>query len=487
MTERATTTGADGEPRRRRVVILGAGGRDFHVFNTRYRHDPSTRVVAFTAAQIPHIEDRRYPPVLSGALYPEGIPIQPERTLEELIREASVDEAVFAYSDVSLEHIDDVRGRVEGAGAAFRTYPVTATQLPSARPSVAVCAVRTGCGKSAVSRHLVASLARFGGKGSAGGGSGASTDAAGGEGAMGEAGAPAGERRVGVIRHPMPYGNLERQVVQRFETLDDLERQECTVEEMEEYEPHIRAGSVVYAGADYLKILGLAEFDSDVILWDGGNNDAPFIRPDVLVTLLDPLRAGDETRYFPSRWNLEHADILVVAKSDRASDDEIEAVLESARRHNPDAAVVLGASPYALDRPDAVEGKRVLVVEDGPTTTHGGMGYGAGWLAAREAGAGEIVDPRPFAVGEIAEAFESHPHLRDVLPALGYGPDQLRDLERTIDAAECDVVVVGTPIDLTRIVEIRKPTVRATYSYADAGDVELAETVLEKLAPRLAS
>lgn len=460
MSESLGTEAAGDEPGRRRVVLLGAGGRDFHVFNTRYRHDPSTRVVAFTAAQIPHIEDRRYPPVLSGALYPDGIPIRPERTLADLIRDESVDEAVFAYSDVSLEQVDRIRGRVEGAGAAFRTYPVTATQLPSARPAVAVCAVRTGCGKSAVSRHLVAALAGGDGNGAEGAG-----------------------RRVGVIRHPMPYGNLERQVVQRFETLDDLERQECTVEEMEEYEPHIRAGSVVYAGADYLKILGLAEYDSDVILWDGGNNDAPFVRPDVLVTLLDPLRAGDETRYFPSRWNLERADVLVVAKTDRASEEEVEAVLESARENNPDAEVVLGASPYALDRPDAVTGKRVLVVEDGPTTTHGGMGYGAGWLAAREAGAGEIVDPRPFAVGEIAEVFERYPHLRNVLPALGYGPDQLRDLERTINAAECDVVVVGTPIDLTRIVEIRKPTVRATYEYADAGDVKLADAVLRRLAP----
>ena len=468
MSGRSTIEPGDDGSLRSRVVILGAGGRDFHVFNTRYRHDPTTRVVAFTAAQIPHIEDRRYPPVLSGPLYPDGIPNRPESTLEDLIREESVDQAVFAYSDVPLELVDEIRQRVEGAGAAFRTYPVTATQLPAARPSVAVCAVRTGCGKSAVSRHLVAALSGSGGTGSSGDGSGDDR-------------ASRAGRRVGVLRHPMPYGNLERQVVQRFETLEDLELQECTVEEMEEYEPHIEAGSVVYAGADYLKILGLAEYDSDVILWDGGNNDAPFLRPDVLVTLLDPLRAGDETDYFPSRWNLEHADVLVVAKSDRASEEEIEAVLESARRHNPDAAVVLGASPYALDRPDAVAGKRVLVVEDGPTTTHGGMGYGAGWLAAREAGAGEIVDPRPFAVGEIAEAFESHPHLRDVLPALGYGPDQLRDLERTIDAAECDVVVVGTPIDLTRIVEIDKPTVRATYSYADAGDVKLADAVLERL------
>lgn len=435
---------------RTRVVILGAGGRDFHVFNTRYRHDDTSDVVAFTAAQIPHISDRRYPPVLSGPLYPDGIDIRPETELEEWIAQESIEEAVFAYSDVSLADLDSVRLRVEGAGAAFRTYDVAGTQLPVARPCVAVCAVRTGCGKSSVSRHLTAALRATG-------------------------------RRVGVIRHPMPYGHLDRQVVQRFEVLEDLNRYECTIEEMEEYEPHIQAGSVVYAGADYLKILGLAEFDSDVVLWDGGNNDTTFLKPDVLVTLLDPLRAGDELRYFPSLWNLEHADVLVVAKTDQATDEQIASVLESAKERNPTAEVVMATSPYTLDRPDAVAGKRVLVIEDGPTTTHGGMGYGAGLLAARAAGAAEIVDPRPYATGEIAEAFEHYPHLHDVLPALGYGEAQLEDLERTIDAVDCDVVVVGTPIDLSRIVSITKPTVRATYGYADAGDVALADVVIERL------
>jgi len=437
---------------RRRVVILGAGGRDFHVFNTRYRHDPTSHVVAFTAAQIPHIESRRYPRVLSGALYPDGIDVYPETELEQLIVQESVDEAVFAYSDVSLTELDEVRQRVEKAGATFRTYDVAGTQLPVAPPCVAVCAVRTGCGKSAVSRHLTAALRGSG-------------------------------RRVGVIRHPMPYGQLDRQVVQRFEVLEDLERHECTIEEMEEYEPHLQAGSVVYAGSDYMKILGLAESDSDVILWDGGNNDTPFLEPDVLVTLLDPLRAGDELRYFPSLWNLEHADILVVAKTDQATDEQISAVLERAQERNPEAEVVLAASPYTLDRPDAVAGKRVLVIEDGPTTTHGGMGYGAGLLAARAAGAAEIVDPRPYATGEIADAFERYPHLSDVLPALGYGEAQLEDLARTIDAVDCDAVVVGTPIDLSRVVRIDKPTVRATYRYADAGAVALADVVLGQLLP----
>jgi len=279
----------------------------------------------------------------------------------------------------------------------------------------------------------------------------------------------------------MPYGHLDRQVVQRFETLEDLARHECTIEEMEEYEPHIEAGSVVYAGADYMKILGLAESDSDVVLWDGGNNDTPFLVPDVLVTLLDPLRAGDELGYFPSEWNLVNADVLVVAKTDQATEEQVRAVLESAQERNPTAEVVLGTSPYALDRPEAVAGKRVLVIEDGPTTTHGGMGYGAGLLAARAAGAVEIVDPRPHARGEIAEAFAHYPHLGDVLPALGYGESQLEDLAQTIDATDCDVVVVGTPIDLSRVVRIDKPTVRATYGYADAGAVSLADVVLERL------
>lgn len=435
---------------RTKVVILGAGGRDFHVFNTRYRHDPTSEVVAFTAAQIPGIEDRRYPPVLSGALYPDGIRIQPEEELERIVREHSVDEVVLAYSDISRAEVGALCDRAEGAGARFSTYPVEATQLPTVRPCAAVCAVRTGCGKSGVSRHLVAALRARG-------------------------------DRVGVIRHPMPYGTLDKQVVQRFETVDDFERYECTIEEMEEYEPHIARGSVVYAGADYLKILGLAESESDVVLWDGGNNDAPFLHADVLVTLLDPLRAGDELTYFPSRWNLENADVLVVVKTDQASEEQIEAVLRSAREHNPDAHVVLGSSPYTLDRPELVAGKRVLVLEDGPTTTHGGMAYGAGYLAARAAGAAEIVDPRPYATGEIAEAFERYPHVEAVLPALGYGEGQLADLEETINRVDCDAVVVGTPIDLSRVVDIHKPAVRASYGYADAGDGSLSEAVLERL------
>lgn len=433
-----------------RVVIMGAGGRDFHVFNTRYRHDHTTQVVAFTAAQIPHIEDRRYPAVLSGALYPDGIPILPSEQLEELIAKERIDEAVFAYSDVPPTEFADVRKRVEGAGALFTPFHPEGTMIPVARPCVAVCAVRTGSGKSAVARHLTRALRAAG-------------------------------HRVGVIRHPMPYGQLERQVLQRFRTIDDLKKHDCTIEEMEEYEPHLRSGSAVFAGADYAKILGAAEDESDVILWDGGNNDNPFFVPDVLVTLLDPLRPGDELTYFPSRWNLEHADVLVVAKTGHATPEQLSEVLTNAKRYNPDAAVVMGASPFALDDPDAVRGKRVLVIEDGPTTTHGGMGYGAGLLAAKEGGAAEIVDPRPWATGEIAEAFEHFPHLREILPALGYGEQQLADLTATIERVPADVVVIGTPIDLSRVITIDKPAVNVSYEYADVGDSALADVVLGRL------
>jgi predicted GTPase len=403
--------------------------------------------VAFTAAQIPHIEDRRYPPMLSGALYPTGIPILPADDLEEIIRREGIDEAIFAYSDVSPGEYGDVRKRVEGAGARFAPFDPVGTQIPVAKPCLAVCAVRTGSGKSGVARHLARALREQG-------------------------------RRVGVIRHPMPYGHLEKQVLQRFRTIDDLAKHECTIEEMEEYEPHLRTGSAVFAGADYAKILGAAEDESDVILWDGGNNDNPFYTPDVLVTLLDPLRAGDELTYFPSMWNLENADVLVIAKTDQATEDQIRAVKASAEKHNPTATVIMGASPYTLDDPDAVRGKKVLVIEDGPTTTHGGMGYGAGLLAAKAGGAAEIVDPRPWASGEIAEAFEHYPHLEEVLPALGYGDQQLADLTETIRKVPADVVVVGTPIDLRRVITIDQPAVNATYGYADAGEVALADTVL---------
>ena len=434
------------------VVIMGAGGRDFHVFNTCYRDDRERRVVAFTAAQIPHIDTRSYPPVLAGSLYPDGVPIVPENDLERLIREHSVEEVVFAYSDVSLAAVDAVRARVEAAGARFATFDPERCLLRSAKPTIAVCAVRTGCGKSPVSRHLAAALRERG-------------------------------LRVALLRHPMPYGQLERQIVQRFATLDDLERQDCTIEEMEEYEPHIREGGVVFAGADYRRVLEAAEAEADVVLWDGGNNDAPFLRPDLLITLLDPLRAGDELLYFPSQYNLENADVLLVAKSDQATPEQLAIVEGNARLYNPDALLLHGSSPVSLADAAAVTGKRALVVEDGPTTTHGGMGYGAGLLAARAAGAAEIVDPRPFAVGEIAEAFDRFPHLHDVLPALGYGDHQIEELQETISRADCDVVVIGTPIDLARVVDIGHPSVRAEYRWADAGAPSLREVALSRLAP----
>jgi predicted GTPase len=437
-----------GEPRK--VIIMGAGGRDFHTFNTCYRDDRNVRVVAFTAAQIPHIDERRYPPVLAGPLYPEGIPILPESRLEELIEREGVDHVVFAYSDVSLEEVERAGERARGAGASFATFDPERTMLSVDVPCVAVCAVRTGCGKSAVSRHVAASLRELG-------------------------------LRVAVLRHPMPYGQLERQVVQRFAEIADLERHDCTIEEMEEYEPHIEAGSVVFAGADYRKIADAAQREADVLIWDGGNNDTPFLRPDLWITLLDPLRAGDELRYFPSRFNLERADVLIVAKSDQATPEQVRAVERNAREHNPSALLLRGLSPIELTDRRAVRGKRVLVVEDGPTTTHGGLPYGAGFIAARRAGA-EIVDPRPWARGEIAEAFARFPHLEMVLPALGYGDAQIAELEETIARVDCDVVVIGTPIDLTRVVRIERPTVRAIYRYADAGEPTLREILQERFA-----
>jgi predicted GTPase len=429
---------------RTRILILGAGGRDFHVFNTCYRDDPSAEVVAFTAAQIPHIDARTYPPVLSGELYPDGVPIVPEADLEQMIADRGVDRAIFSYSDVSLDEVDALRKRVEAAGAAFSTYDVERTLLPTTKPCVSVCAVRTGCGKSAVSRFVVRALAGLG-------------------------------RKTAVIRHPMPYGKLSDQVVQRFATVEDLAAHKCTIEEMEEYEPHIEAGSVVFAGADYARILAEAEKEADVVLWDGGNNDLPFYRPNLHIVLVDPLRAGDELRYFPSTENLSRADAVVVVKTGEASQDGIDAVVASAGELVPHARVVLGRSPVRLADPGVVKGKRVLVVEDGPTTTHGGMGFGAGTIAARAAGAAEIVDPRPFAVGAIAGAYDKYPHLESIVPALGYAESDVAELEETIGRAECDAVVIGTPIDLSRIVRIDKPHVRALYDFEEASEPGLAD------------
>ena len=431
---------------RERILIMGAGGRDFHVFNTCYRNVDRSEVVAFTATQIPHIDCRSYPPVLAGALYPDGIPIHPEADLESLIKRHQVDNVVFAYSDVSLEYVDAMRDRVARSGARFSLFQPEACLLRSSKPCVAICAVRTGCGKSPVSRHVSNVLREAG-------------------------------WRPAIIRHPMPYGNLAKEVVQRFESVDDLARAACTIEEMEEYEPHILAGDVVFAGADYEKIVAAAEAEADILIWDGGNNDPPFIRPDLLVTLLDPLRAGDECKYFPGTWNFEHADVLVVNKLDQASPGQLALLRDHIQETNPNATIAEGELTIQVDRPEALAAKRVLVIEDGPTTTHGGMSFGAGYLAANQAGAAEIVDPRRYAVGELAKTFAEFPHLKNVLPALGYAPSQIADLEATIRRAACDIVVVATPIDLGRILTIDQPTVRVTYQFEERDPSRLRDSI----------
>jgi len=438
---------------RTKVVILGAGGRDFQVFNTVYRDDPSQEVVAFTATQIPGIDHRSYPPEMAGPLYPKGIEILPEEDLETIIRERGVKKAIFAYSDVPTPYVDQMAERVRAAGAVMDTFDPEGTMIQGTKPCVAVCAVRTGCGKSAISRFVMKVLRENG-------------------------------YQPAALRHPMPYGDLRLQVVQRFATLEDLAKHECTIEEMEEYEPHIRAGNVVFAGADYPKILEAAERESDLIVWDGGNNDTPFVKPDLLVTVLDPLRPGDELTYFPGRWNFEHADVLVINKIDEAKPEDIALLRRHAAEHNPDATVVDGHSPIDIEHPESVRGKRVLVIEDGPTTTHGGMGYGAGYLAAKRAGAAEIVDPRPYVTGQIAEAFRKYPHVKEILPALGYGEQELADLTDTIRRVDCDVVVIGTPIDLSRVLEIDKPWVRVTYGYADASQPGLADILRQRFPSR---
>ncbi len=420
----------------KRILILGAGGRDFHVFNTCYRNDDRIDVVAFTATQIPHIAERSYPPELAGARYPDGIPIYGEGELERIVREKSVDEVVFAYSDVSYESLESVAERVRTAGAKFTTFDPEGTLLPSNKPCVAVCAVRTGCGKSPLSRFIAARLRDLG-------------------------------LRPGIIRHPMPYGNLRQQVVQRFAHVDDLAKQHCTIEEMEEYEVHITEGCTVFAGVDYEKVISAAETESDVLVWDGGNNDTPFVRPQLLITILDPLRAGDEIGYFPGRWNFEHADVLVISKIDEATSDQLHVLRTNIEKYNERAKVIEGRLAIQLEKPEAVTDKRVLIVEDGPTITHGGMSYGAGYLAAERAGA-KIIDPRPYAVGEIADAYEKSPHIRAVLPALGYADAQLEDLQSTIERVPCDAIVIATPVDLSRVVRINQPTARVTYSFEDA-------------------
>lgn len=421
-----------------KVLIMGAAGRDFHVFNTCYRDKDEFEVVAFTATQIPHIDDRRYPAALAGSLYPDGIKIYPEENLATLIKEKGVDEVIFAYSDVSLGYVDERKKLVESLGAKFSTYDVDATMLPSIRPVVAVCATRTGCGKSQTSRRVMDILKEQG-------------------------------KKVVVIRHPMPYGDLAAQAVQRFATFEDLNTHECTIEEREEYEPHIQNGFVVYAGVDYKAILEQAEKEADVVIWDGGNNDTPFYKPDLWITVTDPHRAGHELEYFPGTENFTRADMLIINKIDSAQPEGIAAIEANAKKLNPDATVVRARSPLSVPSSDFIRGKKVLAVEDGPTLTHGGMQFGAAVVAARMYGAGELVDPRPWAVGEIAETFKKYPDIGPLLPAMGYGDVQIMDLESTINAVECDLILVGTPISLARIIDIEKPSLRVTYRLAEEG------------------
>ncbi len=433
---------------RTRVLIAGAAGRDFHNFNVVYRGREDVEVVAFTATQIPNIEGRVYPAQLAGVQYPDGIPILPESELETLVREHEIDEVIFSYSDVTHEHVLHVGSRALAAGASYRLLSPSDTMLPSTRPSVAVCAVRTGSGKSQTTRR-VAQLLRDAGS------------------------------RVAVLRHPMPYGDLTRQAVQRFARYDDLDAAECTIEEREEYEPHIAEGNVVYAGIDYAAILRQAEHEADVIVWDGGNNDTPFVRPSLHLVVVDPHRPGHELRYHPGETNLRMADVCVVNKVDSAGQEGIDQVLEAVRRHNPSAGIVLAASPFELDGELEIAGKRVLCIEDGPTLTHGEMAFGAAVLAAQAHGAAELVDPRPFAVGSIAETFETWPHVGPLLPAMGYGREQMEELRETIARADADVVLIGTPIDLRRLIDFDKPALRVRYRLEEVGEPTLADILAQ--------
>jgi len=432
---------------KRNVIIIGAAGRDFHNFNTYFRGNDQFNVVAFTAAQIPDIEGRKYPAVLAGELYPEGIPIYAEEDLPELIKKLKVDECVFSYSDVSYHHVMAVGALVNTAGANFNLMGPKDTQIKSTKPVISVGAVRTGCGKSQTSRRIIEILMEKG-------------------------------LKVVAIRHPMPYGDLAAQKVQRYAELSDLEKHKCTIEEMEEYEPHIVRGNVIYAGVDYEAILKEAEKDPDgcdVILWDGGNNDFSFYVPDLQVTLVDPHRPGHELNYYPGEVTLRLADVVVINKMDSADAAGIQAVRENIALVNPTAVVVDADSTLDMDDPSVVKGKKVLVVEDGPTLTHGGMKIGAGTVAAQKFGAAELVDPRPFIVGRLKETFDIYPEIGVLLPAMGYGEVQLRDLEATINATECDGVVIGTPIDLNRIIKINKPNTRVYYNLEEIGRPNLTE------------
>ncbi len=422
---------AEGD-RGKRIVIMGAAGRDFHDFNTYFRGNPDYEVVAFTATQIPNIEDRLYPTEIAGPEYPRGVPILPEDELESIIEAEEIDFCTFSYSDVSHEYVMHVASRCLAAGAGLMLLGPRQTLLDSKWPVISVCAVRTGAGKSQTTRYIVSRLREFG-------------------------------RKPVVVRHPMPYGDLVKQRVQRFETYDDLEFHEVTIEEREEYEPHLRQGTIVYAGVDYEAILRQAEGDGDLVLWDGGNNDLPFFRPNLHIVIADPHRAGHELAYHPGEANLRMADVVIINKVGSALAEDVETVRRNIAAANPRALVLIGRSPLTIDRPEALKGKRVLAVEDGPSLTHGGLQLGAASLAAREHGAKELVDPRPFAVGSIVETFEKYSGTGPVLPAMGYGEEQVSELAETIRNSDADVIAIGTPIDLARLIDIDRPTVRVTY------------------------
>ncbi len=429
-----------------RVIIMGAAGRDFHNFNTVFRDNPNYNVVAFTATQIPNIDGRTYPPELAGKLYPHGIPIYAESELTRLIKEFDIDQVVFSYSDVPYDYVMHKSAAVMAAGADFRLLGRDETMLKSSKPVISICAVRTGCGKSQTTRAVSDILKKMG-------------------------------KKVAAVRHPMPYGNLVAQAVQRFAELDDMDEYECTIEEREEYEPHIVNGTIVYAGVDYEKILRRAEAEVDVVLWDGGNNDLPFFKPDLHIVVVDPHRPGHELSYFPGEANLRMADVVVVNKMGTATPEGIETVLKNVAELVPHATIIKANSPVSVADPATINGKRVLVVEDGPTLTHGGMAYGAGVVAAQKFGAAELVDPRPYAVGSIKATFEKYTTTGTVLPAMGYGEAQMKELEETINATDCDMVVIATPINLGRLLKLEKPNVRVTYDLAEIGEPQLAKVV----------
>ncbi len=431
---------------RTKVIIMGAAGRDFHNFNTFFRNNEQYEVVAFTATQIPNIDGRKYPPELAGKLYPKGIDIYPESELARLIKKFAVDEVVFSYSDVPYNYVMSRSALANAAGADFKVLGPRHTMLKSTKPIIAVCAVRTGSGKSQTTRKVVQLLREAG-------------------------------KKVVAVRHPMPYGNLVAQRVQRFARLEDLDKHDCTIEEREEYEPHIVSGNVIYAGVDYEAILREAEKEADIIVWDGGNNDLPFYRPDLHITVVDPHRPGDEVSYYPGEANLRMADVLVINKIDTAYPEDINAVRDSIYTLNPGAVVIEAASPIFVEDYELIKGKRVLAVEDGPTLTHGEMSYGAAIVAAEKFGAAEIIDPRPFTVGTITETFQKYPEIGTLLPAMGYGDKQIRDLEATINKTDCDVVIIGTPIDLRKLVKLNKPAVRVRYELQEIGKPDLSDAL----------